>query len=580
MKTSGAGRRLAWVVVFVGVFAASASFAEAQLLLRDDFIGTGNVNPTVWRLPFGSEGTFVGRTQFRGNPATDMPQEGIVEPLASDGKVAEIKLDTYSPIDPGNQFLGTDLLTKRNFARGGGLTFEARMRLKPTTVGGLVDGFFLFDVTRENPPGTLVRDEIDFELLSNQAVGAAANDPFTNYWNDEPFSDPGEGQFSDVAGVDLTQFQNYKVEWTPQHMKWYVNNQLIRTATTNVPDDPMKLHFNLWAPGSDFADAYNAALQPAATQGANQTYAVQVDHVEVNRINTTTSANLLSDPSFEVGTLVNLTPTNGGTRDQWLKFNNVFIEPDDIGGIDPSVPDMAPDGVFMAKMFGPFSGGPNASGLVQNVVATPGEQFEARAKALTAAGDSIAGKQNYNTVAISFLNASGNVIETAPFVPVNGKDFPLLDGRDPNMPQDLFVEGVVNAIAPAGTVSARISLFFLQLNNEGGASWFDDVSLMRLTPNVVTVPGDYNNNGIVDAADYSKWRDNLGAATEASINNNGDGGGVTASDYTYWKTRFGNTSGAGAGSVTAAVPEPASMLLVSVAILSSMFLYRPNRSVL
>ena len=77
--------------------------------------------------------------------------------------------------------------------------------------------------------------------------------------------------------------------------------------------------------------------------------------------------------------------------------------------------------------------------------------------------------------------------------------------------------------------------------------------------------GDYNGNGVVDAADYTLWRDNLGAPTEASINNNGDGGGVTASDYTYWKTRFGNTSGAGAGSVSAAVPEPASFVLLMMA---------------
>jgi hypothetical protein len=85
-----------------------------------------------------------------------MPQQGLAEPLALDGKVAEIKLDTYSPIDPGNQFLGTDLLTKRNFARAGGLTFEARMRLKPPTTGGLVGGFFLFDVTRRRRnPGSI-----------------------------------------------------------------------------------------------------------------------------------------------------------------------------------------------------------------------------------------------------------------------------------------------------------------------------------------------------------------------------------------------------------------------------------------
>lgn len=97
-----------------------------------------------------------------------------------------------------------------------------------------------------------------------------------------------------------------------------------------------------------------------------------------------------------------------------------------------------------------------------------------------------------------------------------------------------------------------------QANGTAGVVLYQAASL--------AVPGDYNGNGVVDAADYTKWRDNLGAASEAGINNNGDGGGVTASDYTFWKARFGNTSGAAAGGlISAAVPEPAAWLLLAAA---------------
>ena len=96
-------------------------------------------------------------------------------------------------------------------------------------------------------------------------------------------------------------------------------------------------------------------------------------------------------------------------------------------------------------------------------------------------------------------------------------------------------------------------------------------------PAVPGVPGDYNGNGIVDAADYPLWRNNLGAPTEASINNNGDGGGVTASDYTYWKSRFGNTAGAGTGSVSAVVPEPSSWVLFCVGLIAFVGLDRTTR---
>jgi hypothetical protein len=89
---------------------------------------------------------------------------------------------------------------------------------------------------------------------------------------------------------------------------------------------------------------------------------------------------------------------------------------------------------------------------------------------------------------------------------------------------------------------------------------------------MAALAGDYNKNGTVDAADYTLWRDNLGAATEASINNNGDGGGVTASDYTHWKTRFGNTPGS-AAILSSAVPEPATLTSLVVGMLA-MILWR------
>jgi hypothetical protein len=69
------------------------------------------------------------------------------------------------------------------------------------------------------------------------------------------------------------------------------------------------------------------------------------------------------------------------------------------------------------------------------------------------------------------------------------------------------------------------------------------------------VPGDYNANGAVDAADYVLWRNGGPLANEVA-----DIGVVSGADYTEWKARFGNTSGIGSG--VSAVPEPAGFLLV------------------
>jgi hypothetical protein len=77
------------------------------------------------------------------------------------------------------------------------------------------------------------------------------------------------------------------------------------------------------------------------------------------------------------------------------------------------------------------------------------------------------------------------------------------------------------------------------------------------------VPGDYNNNGTVDAADYVLWRDNGTLANEVATP-----GMNTAQDYDEWRARFGNGAASGGGLGSAAVPEPAAWGLVAFALLA------------
>ena len=73
--------------------------------------------------------------------------------------------------------------------------------------------------------------------------------------------------------------------------------------------------------------------------------------------------------------------------------------------------------------------------------------------------------------------------------------------------------------------------------------------------------GDYNDNGVVDAADYTVWRDNLGAnialPNEAVTPNV-----VNQADYDEWKTRFGDAIGGGSLAAPGSVPEPGAAYLV------------------
>ncbi|MEX2168354.1 MAG: pentapeptide repeat-containing protein [Pirellulales bacterium] len=75
---------------------------------------------------------------------------------------------------------------------------------------------------------------------------------------------------------------------------------------------------------------------------------------------------------------------------------------------------------------------------------------------------------------------------------------------------------------------------------------------VTLTAAPGVVPGDYNGNGVVDAADYVVWRNQAG----------------TPAEYSTWRANFGATA-AGAGAVAfseanAAVPEPASLALLAL----------------
>jgi hypothetical protein len=137
-------------------------------------------------------------------------------------------------------------------------------------------------------------------------------------------------------------------------------------------------------------------------------------------------------------------------------------------------------------------------------------------------------------------------------------DEPLMDGKN-------LV--TVRFTVPAGTTGTFPLSFGAAQNNllvDASASQIPlnltDVGQISIVS--AGVPGDYNSNGIVDAADYVVWRDRLGSTT--TLPNEVSGvtpGSVTNEDYTAWRARLGRTSGSGAAGVlgaAAAVPEPSS----------------------
>jgi len=85
------------------------------------------------------------------------------------------------------------------------------------------------------------------------------------------------------------------------------------------------------------------------------------------------------------------------------------------------------------------------------------------------------------------------------------------------------------------------------------------------------LPGDYNGNDVVDAADYTIWRDGGPLQNEAV-----SPGVVDQEDYNFWKSHFGDVPVGGAFSGVAAVPEPGSFVLAAfgASLLASRYIWR------
>jgi hypothetical protein len=87
----------------------------------------------------------------------------------------------------------------------------------------------------------------------------------------------------------------------------------------------------------------------------------------------------------------------------------------------------------------------------------------------------------------------------------------------------------------------------------------------------LTLTGDYNLNGAVDAADYVLWRDTLGQNVSAGTGADGNADGtINDEDYAVWRSHFGEPASASLASAAAssdiAVPEPGTATLLFLAV--------------
>lgn len=135
-------------------------------------------------------------------------------------------------------------------------------------------------------------------------------------------------------------------------------------------------------------------------------------------------------------------------------------------------------------------------------------------------------------------------------IPDTGETFVL--GTVDNSVNDDPNDGVDTGESPvdmSGQISLALVDFFPSLarNTTEAFALFDNLKVFESS-----LTGDFNDDSVVDAADYTVWRDGYTTGT------------YTIDDYLDWKTAFGT----GAAAATSSVPEPTSLVLITIGFLS------------
>ncbi|TLU53974.1 MAG: glycosyl hydrolase family protein [Chlorobium sp.] len=243
---------------------------EVETLFTDDF--NSSLNPANWDYNHWVDDStgalnpsFYGRTQQR---------QWLPDVLNGE---LHLQLDTFNPTNGKNpSFYGSEAITTQIFSNdAGGIVFEIKAHFV-NPVDGIVGGMFSYIMNSGN-----LHDEIDFEAVANNL-----DEIHTNVYENEPIDSAGHPQFIPTSGA-LTEDHLYRIEWFKNAIRWLVDGELVRVETDYIPQHPMALHLNIWAPAAGWPQAFSAALNPVITADANTSYYFDINSVRVAQLSST-----------------------------------------------------------------------------------------------------------------------------------------------------------------------------------------------------------------------------------------------------------------------------------------------------
>lgn len=157
---------------------------------------------------------------------------------------------------------------------------------------------------------------------------------------------------------------------------------------------------------------------------------------------------------------------------------------------------------------------------------------------------------------------TANPFDQEEFAPV--KDPLVITSGDGTLDSDQLIADFATYTTALEGTGSTLTLTLNGVSN-GGDEYFAFDNILLSEADAPVLAGDYNDDGVVNAADYTVWRDG-----GTLLNETASPGVVDEADYTAWSDNYGAT-----GTAPAAVPEPASAVLI-VLTLGGLFARRKN----
>jgi hypothetical protein len=152
-------------------------------------------------------------------------------------------------------------------------------------------------------------------------------------------------------------------------------------------------------------------------------------------------------------------------------------------------------------------------------------------------------------------------------------DFEVI-GLNEALPKAKVYAGFGEMIGTPATLDEAINMTDLVMVGQYPENvQLDDAWIFAQVESPEILRGDYDGSGVVDAADYARWKQDYGLNVlpyGSGSDGNADGS-VNAADYTVWRNNLGAVAG-GSGATfveNAGIPEPSTLYLAAAGVASA-----------